>query len=507
MTQIGIMRGYFYPRPPRGGRHQDRRDAKSPRCISIHALREEGDWRVCRSRTVQTNFYPRPPRGGRLCLAQDGHSGHRFLSTPSARRATYASKHPGGVRAISIHALREEGDTNAMAQQTDVLIFLSTPSARRATAGPMERRTVARFLSTPSARRATTCRPTSATVQPNFYPRPPRGGRHCTLNRQKCALQFLSTPSARRATRKATSCAACGRFLSTPSARRATHPLVFVSICETISIHALRVATSATGTDFYPRPPRGGRRMPHQLLRYLIRFLSTPSARRATNHVGQLDSEFQFLSTLSARRATSRLSDAENGLGISIHALREEGDHGRRQHQHLPADFYPRPPRGGRPCTPMPPPQSWQRFLSTPSARRATKDRSGEAMQRAISIHALREEGDFFDGLSALERLISIHALREEGDGSVTFTTPQYSEFLSTPSARRATPASQTPPGRPAISIHALREEGDLIKNKWAKDKVNFYPRPPRGGRRSTCDANCGGKVFLSTPSARRATL
>ena len=34
----------------------------------------------------------------------------------------------------------------------------------------------------------------------------------------------------------------------------------------------------------------------------------------------------RFLSTPSARRATSRLSDAENGLGISIHALREEGD-------------------------------------------------------------------------------------------------------------------------------------------------------------------------------------
>ena len=34
----------------------------------------------------------------------------------------------------------------------------------------------------------------------------------------------------------------------------------------------------------------------------------------------------KFLSTPSARRATSRLSDAENGLGISIHALREEGD-------------------------------------------------------------------------------------------------------------------------------------------------------------------------------------
>ena len=34
----------------------------------------------------------------------------KFLSTPSARRATCPYKHPGSVCAISIHALREEGD-------------------------------------------------------------------------------------------------------------------------------------------------------------------------------------------------------------------------------------------------------------------------------------------------------------------------------------------------------------------------------------------------------------
>ena len=34
---------YFYPRPPRGGRHARIRAAKRRRMISIHALREEGD--------------------------------------------------------------------------------------------------------------------------------------------------------------------------------------------------------------------------------------------------------------------------------------------------------------------------------------------------------------------------------------------------------------------------------------------------------------------------------
>ena len=56
---------------------------------------------------------------------------------------------------------------------------------------------------------------------------------------------------------------------------------------------------------------------------------------------------------------------------ISIHALREEGDVTQRIKGAWPTYFYPRPPRGGRPerradC--IAPGQ----FLSTPSARRAT---------------------------------------------------------------------------------------------------------------------------------------
>ena len=33
--------------------------------ISIHALREEGDWVPSKVRCPYTYFYPRPPRGGR----------------------------------------------------------------------------------------------------------------------------------------------------------------------------------------------------------------------------------------------------------------------------------------------------------------------------------------------------------------------------------------------------------------------------------------------------------
>ena len=101
---------------------------------------------------------------------------------------------------------------------------------------------------------------------------------------------FLSTPSARRATsdllrqeeRR-------GRFLSTPSARRATLKTSFpVHIVVFLSTPSARRATACRGRHqpdagyFYPRPPRGGRRMTRL----------SPSIRKT----------------------------------ISIHALREEGD-------------------------------------------------------------------------------------------------------------------------------------------------------------------------------------
>ena len=34
-------------------------------CISIHALREEGDLCGCNAQYRPHDFYPRPPRGGR----------------------------------------------------------------------------------------------------------------------------------------------------------------------------------------------------------------------------------------------------------------------------------------------------------------------------------------------------------------------------------------------------------------------------------------------------------
>ena len=62
-------------------------------------------------------------------------------------------------------------------------------------------------------------------------------------------------------------------------------------------------------------------------------------------------------------------------------------------------------------------------FLSTPSARRATLIAVCNPPDTEISIHALREEGDVVQHSLCDNILISIHALREEGDLSVMFST------------------------------------------------------------------------------------
>ena len=104
----------------------------------------------------------------------------------------------------------------------------------------------------------------------------------------------------------------------------------------------------------------------------LVVFLSTPSARRATGLVPWDGEQNRFLSTPSARRATKYTTKPSKEQRISIHALREEGDarllwlhsstvisiHALREEGDGPftrtatagSDFYPRPPRGGRPC-------------------------------------------------------------------------------------------------------------------------------------------------------------
>ena len=216
------------------------------------------------------------------------------------------------------------------------------------------------------------------------------------------------------------------------------------------------------------------------------KFLSTPSARRATQAQDAGTEAAIFLSTPSARRATT---------------VHREG---------LPflAHFYPRPLRGGRlnvlsvvfanaeflstPSARRATPVLLQdhttgKFLSTPSARRATGDSGFNASVKEISIHALCEEGD--DGVRIMdEYLLNFYPRPLRGGrllGLEMTSIPK--EFLSTPSARRATFVwGCIAAGAKKISIHALCEEGDPLLVIYCFQTIkDFYPRPLRGGRPS----------------------
>ena len=154
------------------------------------------------------------------------------------------------------------------------------------------------------------------------------------------------------------------------------------------------------------------------------------------------------------------MPDAAHPDNISIHALREEGDSSQIWESKQFSNFYPRPPRGGRHDAKFYLDMVF-RFLSTPSARRATSAEAAKNRAWQISIHALREEGDYDDDHVPTQDTISIHALREEGDLQNSTKGPESLPFLSTPSARRATRKLLENQSGKLISIHALREEGD----------------------------------------------
>ena len=80
-----------------------------------------------------------------------------------------------------------------------------------------------------------------------------------------------------------------------------------------------------------------------------------------------------------------------------------------------------------------------QQFLSTPSARRATFDKKYESEQPKISIHALREEGDLRRPCSHAGKAHFYPRPPRGGRLIHKSINIKIIQFLSTPSARRAT--------------------------------------------------------------------
>ena len=191
------------------------------------------------------------------------------------------------------------------------------------------------------------------------------------------------------------------RFLSTPSARRAT----YISFC--YLLHTL---------NFYPRPPRGGRQITTAQTAADKAFLSTPSARRAT------------------------APDRWNILATWY--------------------FYPRPPRGGR-HRPTPRPDPGSNFYPRPP-------RGGRLAGRA----------------NGWDTTLDFYPRPPRGGRPVVMPTHWLMGYFY-----------PRPPRGGRRRLCGCRQ---LL--------LYFYPRPPRGGRQTAVSTAVKGLIFLSTPSARRAT-
>ena len=214
-------------------------------------------------------FNPRPPWGGRQTRGRQ--------TPPRSVISIHALRGEGDTLSavdyvtrimISIHALRGEGDDWLCSAQDWLMISIH---ALRGEGDKTNTGLVAyakAFQSTPSVGRATALRPRSLSSRRTFQ----------------------STPSVGRATAKAAKNKLNNLFQSTPSVGRAT--------CSSRR-------DSFRLSYFNPRPPWGGRLFPP--IRYTgeEKFQSTPSVGRATQRE-------------EIERRVAR--------GISIHALRGEGD-------------------------------------------------------------------------------------------------------------------------------------------------------------------------------------
>ena len=146
---------------------------------------------------------------------------------------------------------------------------------------------------------------------------------------------------------------------------------------------------------------------------------------------------------------------------ISIHALREEGDCRLRKRKDWATHFYPRPPRGGRRGS-LTAFLSLLIFLSTPSARRATRKKAFANDIEMISIHALREEGDDAVSRSSMRVYHFYPRPPRGGRQHPAVHCMSGGDFYPRPPRGGRLCPQAKPLALIPISIHALREEGDL---------------------------------------------
>ena len=326
--------------------------------VSIHATLAGGDSSRQFCRRCAYRFYPRHPRGWRPCPSRLG-----------SRRCH-----------VSIHATLAGGDENQPTAALETGMFLSTPPSRVATVsfpfgaqpihvsihatlaggdGQRDLRAARRGYVSIHATLAggDSHRPGGFRRGSCFYPRHPRGWRHCGqlsarqivdvsihatlaggdlggLREKLPDTEFLSTPPSRVATSARSQSINAEMFLSTPPSRVATSP--------TFSRSSLTLC-------FYPRHPRGWRRLPPAS--------SFPAG------------------------------------SVSIHATLAGGDDFSERDRTDVWSFYPRHPRG------------WRQVKAQQEERKAL-----------VSIHATLAGGDRPSSTAVPYSCVSIHATLAGGD-------------------------------------------------------------------------------------------
>ena len=171
--------------------------------ISIHALRGEGDVFLLGLQVQPLQFLSTPSVGRATIIRHSGHDFVVFLSTPSVGRATpqAAPAAPATVEFLSTPSVGRATLTGMPAAWPSGHFYPRPPWGGRPSAF-LAAATTGKFLSTPSVGRAThnvgrqgpgidisihalrgegdTMPTTPATRSPDFYPRPPWGGRLLT---------------------------------------------------------------------------------------------------------------------------------------------------------------------------------------------------------------------------------------------------------------------------------------------------------------------------------------
>ena len=260
-------RSYFNPRSPHGERRCWEKEPTREETISIHAPRTGSDVRHLAKEFDTWHFNPRSPHGERLGRHQQ-----------SIQRIYFNPRSPHGERPqqriayftamlISIHAPRTGSDAAMSAMLKPKRTFQSTLPARGATArhphpSPHNQ------ISIHAPRTGSDVSGAMEDADGEISIHAPRTGSDSTNNPFSAVhFRFQSTLPARGATGKA---GGRGRpkktFQSTLPARGATASCCWVSPFESISIHAPRTGSDASGialqelfANFNPRSPHGER--------------------------------------------------------------------------------------------------------------------------------------------------------------------------------------------------------------------------------------------------------